>query len=50
MLSPQTARHLFAARVAPVMDYAASIWLHASGERALSWLNRAQKIGALAIN
>jgi ribonuclease HI len=49
MLSPQTARQLFVATVAPVMDYAAGVWMHACGERALSWLNRAQKIGALAI-
>jgi len=49
MLSPQTARQLFVATVAPVMDYAASVWMHACGEKALSWLNRAQKTGALAI-
>ncbi|EAQ93099.1 predicted protein [Chaetomium globosum CBS 148.51] len=36
-------------RSAPVMDYAANVWMHACGEKALSWLNRAQKIGALAI-
>jgi len=49
MLSPQTARQLFVATVAPVMDYAANVWMHACGEKALSWLNRAQKTGALAI-
>ncbi|EAQ84299.1 hypothetical protein CHGG_10703 [Chaetomium globosum CBS 148.51] len=43
------ARQLFVATVAPVMDYAANVWMHACGEKALSWLNRAQKIGALAI-
>jgi hypothetical protein len=31
------------------MDYAASVWTHACGEKALSWLNRAQKTSALAI-
>lgn len=31
------------------MDYAANVWMHACGEKALSWVNRAQKIGALAI-
>jgi hypothetical protein len=31
------------------MDYAASVWMHCCGEKALSWLNRAQKIGATAI-
>lgn len=49
MLSPRTARQLFVATVAPVMDYAANVWMHACGGKALSWLNRAQKIGALAI-
>ncbi|EAQ87075.1 hypothetical protein CHGG_08328 [Chaetomium globosum CBS 148.51] len=49
ILSPRTARQLFVATVAPVMDYAANVWMHACGEKALSWLNRAQKIGALAI-
>ena len=49
MLSPRIARQLFIATVAPVMDYAANVWMHACGERALSWLNRAQKLGALAI-
>ncbi len=49
MLSPQTARQLFVATVAPVLDYAANVWMHACGEKAVSWLNRAQKTGALAI-
>jgi ribonuclease HI len=49
MLSPQTARQLFVATVAPVMDYAANVWMHACGEKVLGWLNRAQKTGALAI-
>lgn len=49
MLSPRTARPLFVTTVAPVMEYAASVWMHACGKRALGWLNRAQKIGALAI-
>jgi hypothetical protein len=41
MLSPRTARQLFVATVAPVMDYAANVWKHVCGEKALSWLNRA---------
>ena len=49
MLSPRIARQLFTAIVAPVIDYATSVWIHTYGEKALSWLNRAQKIGALAI-
>ena len=43
------AKQLFVATVAPVIEYAASVWMHACRKRALSWLNRAQKIGALAI-
>jgi len=31
------------------MDYAANVWMYVCGEKALSWLNRAQKAGALAI-
>ncbi|KAL9570493.1 hypothetical protein ACKAV7_005381, partial [Fusarium commune] len=49
MLSPRTARQLFTATVAPAMDYASVVWSHARNERALSWFNRAQKIGARAI-
>lgn len=49
MLSPWTARQLFTAAAAPVKDYAASVWMYVCGEKAFSWLNRAQKTGALAI-
>ncbi|KAJ3454423.1 hypothetical protein MRS44_018317 [Fusarium solani] len=49
MLSPHSARQLFVATVAPVMDYASVVWSHACGERELTWLNRAQKVGAQAI-
>jgi hypothetical protein len=49
MLSPQTARQLFAATVAPTMDYASVVWSYARGERELSWFNRAQRMGARAI-
>ncbi|KAJ3455686.1 hypothetical protein MRS44_017168 [Fusarium solani] len=31
------------------MDYASVVWSHARGERELTWLNRAQKVGAQAI-
>jgi hypothetical protein len=31
------------------MDYASNVWSHACGVRQLSWLNRAQRIGAQAI-
>jgi len=43
MLSPQTARQLVVATVAPVTDYAANVWMHACGEKARGWLNRTQK-------
>jgi hypothetical protein len=33
-LSPQTARQLFEATVAPAMDYASSVWMHASKQLA----------------
>ncbi|KAH7472001.1 hypothetical protein FOMA001_g13208 [Fusarium oxysporum f. sp. matthiolae] len=49
MLSPRTARQLFTATAAPAMDYASVVWSHARNERALSWFNRAQKVGARAI-
>src|SRR4029434_8067852 len=31
------------------MDYASAVWSHARGEKELTWLNRAQKMGAQAI-
>ncbi|KAJ3454196.1 hypothetical protein MRS44_018090 [Fusarium solani] len=49
MLSPRTARQLFITAVAPAMDYASVVWSHARGEKELTWLNRAQKMGAQAI-
>ena len=49
MASPTTARQLFAATVAPVMDYASSVWKHASGWKAMPAMNRVQRIGAQAI-
>ncbi|EXK77151.1 hypothetical protein FOQG_18137 [Fusarium oxysporum f. sp. raphani 54005] len=49
MSSPRTARQLFTATVAPAIDYALVVWSHARSERALSWFNRGQKMGARAI-
>ena len=49
MISPRTARQLFEATVAPVVDYASSVWMHACGEKATQCLNRVQKTGAIAI-
>jgi hypothetical protein len=49
MLSPTTARQLFNETVAPVMDYASNVWLHATKGPAMAALNRVQRIGAQAI-
>ena len=49
MLSPVSARQLFNATVAPVIDYASNVWMHAAKESGMATLNRAQKIGAQAI-
>ena len=49
MVSPSTARQLFGATVAPVVDYASNIWMHACGSSAMASLNRVQRVGAQAI-
>ena len=49
LVSPSTARKLFGATVAPVVDYASNIWMHANGWKTTPALNRVQKIGAQAI-
>jgi hypothetical protein len=49
MVSPSTARQLFGATVAPVVDYASNIWMHACGVSAIATINRVQRIGAQAI-
>ncbi|KJK73321.1 hypothetical protein H634G_11532, partial [Metarhizium anisopliae BRIP 53293] len=49
ILSPRTARQLFVSTVAPVVDYASSVWMHACGAQELAWLNRVQMVGAQAI-
>jgi ribonuclease HI len=48
-LTPRTARQLFAATVAPIMDYASNVWMHACRYRRASPINRVQRIGANAI-
>jgi ribonuclease HI len=47
--SPSTARQLFVATVAPVMDYASSVWMHACRGEATPTMNRVQKVGSQAI-
>ena len=48
-LSPGTARQLFTATVAPVVDYASNVWRHECRYKAASPINRVQRIGAQAI-
>ena len=48
-VSPATARQLFSATVAPVVDYASSVWMHACGVASRAVMNRVQRIGAQAI-
>ena len=49
MVSPSTARQLYGSTVAPVVDYASNIWMHACGSAAMASLNRVQSVGAQAI-
>ncbi|EGU72476.1 hypothetical protein FOXB_17015, partial [Fusarium oxysporum f. sp. conglutinans Fo5176] len=48
-LTPRTARQLFTTTVAPVVDYASNVWMHACKYRRASPINRVQRIGANAI-
>ena len=48
-LPPATARQLFTAMVAPVMDYASNVWRYSCGVRLLKAVNRVQRVGAQAI-
>ena len=49
LVSPSTARQLFGATVAPVVDYASNVWMHACGCKGMAILNRVQRVGAQAI-
>ena len=49
MTTPSTARPLFTATIAPIMDYALNIWEHACTQPAMTAFNRVQKVGAQAI-
>jgi hypothetical protein len=46
---PHTARRLFEATVAPILDYASNVWKHACGQEMEAVMSRAQKVGALAV-
>lgn len=48
-LSPATARQLFTSTVAPVVDYASNVWMHACKDKAMGPINRVQRVGAQAI-
>jgi hypothetical protein len=49
LVSPSTARQLFGATVAPVVDYASNVWMHACGYKGMALMNRIQRVGAQAI-
>ncbi|KAI2855330.1 hypothetical protein CBS13152_11454 [Aspergillus niger] len=42
-LSPSTARQLFTSTVAPVVDYASNVWMHAFKNKATGPINRVQR-------
>lgn len=48
-LSPSMARQLFTSTVAPVLDYASNVWMHAFKDKLVGPINRVQRIGAQAI-
>jgi hypothetical protein len=48
-LTPATARQLFTSTVAPVVDYASTVWMHACKDKASGPINRVQRVGAQAI-
>jgi hypothetical protein len=49
LVSPSTARQLFGATVAPVVDYASNVWMHACRYKGMALMNRIQRIGAQAV-
>jgi hypothetical protein len=49
LVSPRTARELFGATVAPVVDYASNVWMHARKCKGTALMNRVQIFGAQAI-
>ena len=48
-LSPATVRQLFSSTVAPVVDYASNVWMHAFKNQNMGPINRVQRVGAQAI-
>jgi hypothetical protein len=49
IVSPSTTRQLFGSTVAPVVDYASTIWMHTCGTAGTASLNRVQRVRAQAI-
>jgi hypothetical protein len=47
--APSTARQLFTSTVAPLVDYASNVWMHAFKDKAIGPINRVQRVGAPAI-
>ncbi|KAM5528203.1 reverse transcriptase [Fusarium oxysporum f. sp. phaseoli] len=48
-MAPSTTRQLFTAMVAPVVDYASNVWMHACKTVSVYAIHRIQRIGAQAI-
>ncbi|KAH7464117.1 hypothetical protein FOMA001_g17824 [Fusarium oxysporum f. sp. matthiolae] len=48
-MAPSTTRQLFTAMVAPVVDYASNVWMHACKTASAYTIHRVQRIGAQAI-
>jgi hypothetical protein len=48
-LTPATARQLFTATVAPVVDYASNVWSQRCKDRVTAAVNRVQRVGPQAI-
>ena len=48
-LTPASARQLFIATVAPVVDYASTVWMHALGPGTTKIIKQVQKLGGQAI-
>jgi hypothetical protein len=48
-MAPSTTRQLFTAMVAPVVDYASNVWMHACKTASAYAIHRVQRIGAQAI-
>ncbi|EXL65262.1 hypothetical protein FOPG_18503 [Fusarium oxysporum f. sp. conglutinans race 2 54008] len=47
-MAPSTTRQLFTAMVAPVVDYASNVWMHACKTASAYAVHRVQRVGAQA--